>query len=123
MRRTWIILCGVVLAGVGFGPGAGCSRSRHEGAELDRLADAPIVRNRTTERELRDLLGEPDSSTRQGDGNKVLVWRDVRTRPGQAGVPTMTASTRTQVDTRTLTVTVRDGVVVDHRYTVGTTEP
>lgn len=97
--------------------------SSHYGSDLSKLDETKIEKNATTEKELVDRFGPPQNTTSRGDGTKMLSWNDAR---GQGSVnmtkavPVVglfTGNTVSQrITHRSLTATVRDGLVVD--YTV-----
>jgi spermidine/putrescine-binding protein len=97
---------------------AGCiPYSTHRGTDLSKLDQNPIEKNKTTERELVDRFGPPSFSTTQGDGSKVLTWSDAKSDSNISMLPFTRNSINVQ--SRTLTVTVRDSVVVDYRVSDG----
>lgn len=106
---------------------AGCFPvSTHRGADLSKAEEFHIEKNKTTEKELVDRFGPPGNTVTRGDGTKMLSWTDSR---GQGTVNTtkflpivglFTGNTVDQKTThRSLTATVRDGVVVDYTTTDG----
>lgn len=97
--------------------------SSHYGSDLSKLDEVKIEKNATTEKELVDRFGPPQNTTSRGDGTKMLSWNDSRGEGNvnmTKAVPVVglfTGNTVNQKIThRSLTATVRDGVVVD--YTV-----
>jgi hypothetical protein len=94
---------------------------------MQTLANFKIEKNKTTEQELVDHLGQPASTTINSDGSKVLTWSGGQSQTQGAGswgtalisiVPggILFAHEDMNVHTSSIMVTVRNGVVVD--YTV-----
>lgn len=88
--------------------------SAHRGSDLSKLDEFKIEKNKTTERELVDRFGLPGHSTQQGDGSRILTWTDASSEGNVSAVP-FTPRQPMNVKSRSLTVTVRDSVVVDFR--------
>ena len=96
--------------------------SMHRGSDLAKLDEFTIEKNKTTERELIERFGKPQSTMTNADGSRVLTWTEMRGE-GQmnlaaslvpfAWTAAKTAEQKTQ--SRSLMVTVRDGVVADYR--------
>ena len=97
---------------------AGCwSETSHQGTDLTKLDGSPIVRDTTTETELVHKLGKPESSVNHADGSRTMVWTESTMKiPGGAGQPFGVGPHMTKTE-RTLTATVKDGVVVDYAMT------
>jgi hypothetical protein len=101
---------------------SGCIPSKHhQGANLAKLDEVKIEKGRTTEKELIGWFGQPGSTTTNGDGSRVLSWMEVKGE-SQANVGLALLSIpgartlHTKSTSRTLTATVKGGVVTD--YTV-----
>jgi len=106
---------------------AGCFPSQtHSGADLSKLQDFKIEKNKTTEKELVDHFGAPGNTTMRGDGLKMLSWNDARSDAnynGAAFIPIVGVFTGSavhqKVTHRSLSATVRDGVVIDFTQSDG----
>ena len=117
----------IILTVIGGLLVAGCFPSQtHSGADLSKLDDFKIEKNKTTEKELVDHFGAPGNTTMRGDGSKMLSWNDARSDAnynGAAFIPIVGAFTGPMVDQkinhRSLSATVRDGVVIDFTETNG----
>lgn len=105
----------------------GCStNTTHQGSDLSKLDEFKIEKNVTTEKELVDHFGSPGNVTARGDGSQILVWNDTRSDAKTNGtkfIPVVGLFTGPMVDQkinhRSLSATVRDGVVIDFTETNG----
>jgi len=105
----------------------GCStNSTHQGSDLSKLDDFKIEKNKTTEKELVDHFGAPGNTTMRGDGSKMLSWNDARSDAnynGAAFIPIVGvfagSAVHQKINHRSLSATVRDGVVIDFTETNG----
>jgi hypothetical protein len=100
--------------------------STHGGADLSHLDAFKIEKNKTTEKELIDHFGPPGNTTTRGDGTQMLSWNDDRQSSDinmSKAIPIVGLFTGPAVDQkiahRSLTATVRDGVVIDYTATDG----
>jgi hypothetical protein len=102
--------------------------SSHSGADLSKLDEFKIVKNQTTEKELVEHFGAPGNSVTRGDGIRVPVWNDGRSNGHfnvAEGLPIVgmafmgKGGGETTVTNRSLTATVRDGVVTDYTVSDG----
>lgn len=125
MRSTKLLPCAVALVLVTVG---GCIPiSAHSGSDLTKLDLFKIEKNKTTEEELLQHLGQPLNTTMLADGSKQMMWMDANAQGHlnvvSALVPWAWAADQ-QHDTttnRSLTATIRDGLVVD--YIISNTAP
>jgi hypothetical protein len=105
----------LALAGTG-----GCIPTKHhQGANLGQLDKVKIVKGETTEKQLTDWFGPPSSTMSKGDGSRTLSWMEVKgegsTNVGLALLSIPGARTvQAKTTTRSLTVTVKDGIVTDY---------
>jgi hypothetical protein len=98
---------------------AGCVNS-HKGSDLSKLGTSvQIVKGKTTEQELRQAFGDPSHVTTHGDGSRILNWFDARTKGYIVPTPLPGPSGDVRTATKSLSVTVRDGVVVDYTTNEG----
>jgi hypothetical protein len=100
---------GLCLVGGGAGAG-GCAQQKDKGVAFSKLDSLQIVKGQTTEQEVINALGAPAKSVNCEGGDKILTWYGTQARyqSGPFGV-----GYDRKVDNRTLTVTTRNGVVVD----------
>ncbi|HEX8340117.1 MAG TPA: hypothetical protein VF624_04345 [Tepidisphaeraceae bacterium] len=113
--------CSLLLAAF-----AGCIPiNAKRGTDLSKVDQFTIEKHKTTENELIEKLGAPTSTTMTGDGTKTLLWGGGTTKSHMnlVGVlvpfALMADPHRTQVDTKSLMVQVREGIVVDYSMTSG----
>jgi hypothetical protein len=99
----------------------GCTQSINSGTDTQKLESLKIEKNKTTEQELVASLGPPQSSTDRGDGTTILTWSGVSGQSHDATamifVPVVGgffAHANVNATTRSLSVTVRNGIVVDY---------
>jgi hypothetical protein len=118
MRRTGCLLLLAVCAGC-------IPINAKRGADLSKVDQFTIEKHKTTEKELIQELGTPTSTTMTGDGTKTLVWGGGTAKSHvnlvSALVPFAWVADPQgiQVDTKSLMVQVRDGIVVDYSMTSG----
>jgi hypothetical protein len=117
----------ILIAGGLAGCAIGCMPvASHQGADLSKVDEFHIEKNKTTEKELVDRFGLPGNTLTRGDGTKTLSWNDSRgqgTVNGTKFIPVVGLFTGNLMDQkitqRSLTATVRDGVVVDYTTSDG----
>lgn len=121
--RHWFVVPAVsmLLLAIGCFPS-----SSHVGADLSKADEFTIEKGKTTEQQLIDRFGPPGNTTTRGDGERILTWNDARqnsTINGTKFIPVVGLFTGPAVDQkvthRSLTVTVRDGIVIDYTSTSG----
>jgi hypothetical protein len=103
-----------------------CQSDTHYGADLSKLDPSKIEKNKTTEQELVEEFGQPSATTTQGDGSQIMTWSDSRgdshinPADGLPFVGLVTGPTsNTKVTSKSLSATIRGGVVVDYTVTQG----
>jgi hypothetical protein len=110
----------IIIAGTG-----GCSDNVQSGSDVQKLESFKIEKNKTTEQELVANFGPPASTMTNSDGSKVLTWSGVEGQGHGAGswgtamlniVPggIFFAHENMQTNSSSISVTIRDGVVVDY---------
>jgi len=119
MRQFFGIVVRVgILAGLSamaMNSGGCFSTTSHNGTDLSKLDDFKIVKGTTTESQLVAEFGQPASTTSQSDGTTMMTWID-GTSQGQFSNYLFGSTQHISVKSRSLTATIRDGVVAD--YTV-----
>jgi hypothetical protein len=114
MRKRLFVTMGFLLM-------VGCiPMSTHNGANLAKVDEFKIEKGKTTEREVFEEFGEPGSRVTQGDGSRVLTWTDARSKSNMPLLPIVPYTNQTTTTSRSLSVTIRDGVVIDYMITGGT---
>jgi hypothetical protein len=103
----------VSLSAMAMNSGGCFSTSSHSGTDLSRLDDFKIVKGTTTESQFITEFGQPVSTTAQSDGTTTVMWID---GTGQGQWNYLIGSQNLSVKNRSLTATIRDGIVAD--YTV-----
>ena len=117
MRQSFGILVRIGLFvglwAIAMNSGGCFSTSSHSGTDLSKLDDFKIVKGTTTESQLIAEFGQPASTTSQSDGTTTAMWIDGSSQ-GQFNY--FVGGQNLSVKNRSLTATIRDGVVAD--YTV-----
>jgi hypothetical protein len=109
-----------VVSALALSYATGCiPMSIQRGADLSKLDEFKIEKNRTTEKELVDHFGAPGNTMTASDGSKVLTWSDARS---QSTINIFFPQPSGKVTRRSLTATVRDNLVVDYQISDGKQE-
>ena len=111
----------LVLVAAVFGlPFAGCASS---GRNYDATQVSSIKKGQTTEADLIQTFGEPQERATDAEGNQRLIWSYTHVHAnGASYIPIYGAfAGGSEGTTKTLTVTVKDGVVTDYQSTEGAT--
>ncbi|MFT3784915.1 MAG: hypothetical protein QM770_01955 [Tepidisphaeraceae bacterium] len=124
--RTWHRRIALLTLACTLGSSGCIPINARSGTDLSSLDGRfTIEANKTTEKELLARFGPPTNSTLGADGSKQLLWADNRgsshVNVAAAIVPFGFLADRqgTKMTSRTLMVTIRNGLVVDYHLSDG----
>jgi hypothetical protein len=103
-----------VLACVGLNAGGCFTASHHSGTDLSTLDSFKIEKGTTTEQDLEKQFGPPTTKVTRGDGATMETWSDSTGEAHMTPLAIFGVTPDSTAKGRTLTATIRDGVVVDY---------
>ena len=116
IRLPAIIRFGVPLSVllVAIGSGGCFTATHHTGTDLSTLDTFKIEKGTTTEQDLEKQFGPPTTKVTRGDGATMETWSDSTGEAHMTPLAVFGVTPDTTAKGRTLTATIRDGVVVDY---------